>query len=588
MRRCGWKLSAGLVDVTRITSKLPHFDVCVIGGGPAGIAAALRAVDYKKRVCLVEAQRIGGADLWNGTLQSKTLWEMSKYVSRLSDDVMRRVFEDDVLIGVQKKVSDERVLRTLQEVSVTRELQLLDALRSADVKLIFGKGMFSSPYELDVHCNETGEYLALSADYYVIATGAVPHKHPYIVTDGRRVVTTNEIMQLPIPNSLVIIGAGAVGCEFASIYANLGRTKISLIDKATRVLPTVDEDVSEFIEMQLVRRGVKIHHSCTLFDMEPWGNDEKGGCVYSVRRNDADGTNPVEIYEAERALVTVGRIPNLAQLGLGNTLCKVTDGRIVVDALNRCLPHKHIYAIGDAANGAFVNLGEAQGRGAIDHMYSEKQERTIDLLSLSNLSSILFIEEELASVGLNEQQCRARNLSHIVARYGYGHLSRAIAMGNTTGFCKVIVTNDREKRLLGVCAVGAHAGSIVEVASLSIRRCDSAYELLKLTSSYPSVVQGFVECIRMILGRSACKPNTTPDMLLKVWNTPHFDRGRVYVDDVSHEEPLAERKELQRAKMINSVIDDALKERAGIMSGNNADVASSKSSDGCDGDCGGH
>ncbi|KEG13856.1 dihydrolipoamide dehydrogenase, partial [Trypanosoma grayi] len=181
------------VNVTRIVAKQSHFDLCVIGGGPAGIAAALRAVDYNKRVCLVEANRIGGTDVWNGTLQSKTLWEMAKYASRLSGNAARRVFEDDVVAGLQSKVSDARVLRTLQEVSATRERQLLEVLRAAGVQLVLGRGMFSSPYELDVRSSGTGEYNVLTADYFVIATGSTPRTHPHVVTDCHRVVTTDTI-----------------------------------------------------------------------------------------------------------------------------------------------------------------------------------------------------------------------------------------------------------------------------------------------------------------------------------------------------------------------------------------------------------
>ncbi|ORC84519.1 putative dihydrolipoamide dehydrogenase [Trypanosoma theileri] len=559
------------IKITRLAANMPHFDVCVIGGGPAGIAAALRAVDYNKRVCLVEAKRMGGADLWNGALQSKTLWEMAKYVSRLSGQASHRVFEEDVVKGLKEKVNDVRIRETLEEVSKTRERQLLDGLKAAGVTLVYGKGIFSSPHELDVHSTNTGEYHVLTADYFIIATGSVPRNHEYLVTDGRRVVTTDTIMQLPIPSSLVIIGAGAAGCEFASIYANLGRTKVSLIDKAPRILPMEDEDIALFVQNQLERRGVTMHHNCTLFDLESWEKGEKGGCIYSVRRNDEGGAvHPVETHRAELALLSVGRVPNFYGLGLENTSCKVSDGVIVVDAFNRCVPHKHIYVIGDAAaDRALVNLGEAQGRGAVDHMYSEKLARSINSSVLTNLTTVMFLEEEVACVGLNEQQCQQRNLSYMVARFDYEHLSRAIAMGETAGFCKVIVTNDREKRLLGVRAVGAHAGSIVEVASLAIRRMDSVYGLLQLTTSYPSVVQGFLECIRMILGRSSVKPNTTPRMTLNIWHPSHFERGRTYSDEMENEARSSKewntdnrQYELEMARMRHSVVEDVLRDRA--------------------------
>ncbi|CCD14049.1 unnamed protein product [Trypanosoma congolense IL3000] len=519
--------------ISHMPSTLPYFDVCVIGAGPAGIAAALRAVDYNKRVCLVEAKRIGGCDLWNGALQSKTLWEMSKYVSSLSGKAAQRVFDEATIGEIQRKLDLSRVRHALNEVSSVRETQTMELLRAAGVTTVFGKAMFSSPHELDVHSPSTNEYHVLTADYFIIATGSVPRQHEFVTVDHRRVVTTDTIMQLPIPSSLVIIGAGAVGCEFASIYANFGRTEVTIIDKARRILPKEDEDIANFVEEHLAKRGVRIHHTCTLFDLESWEESEEiGGCVYSVRHdNKTDSHNEalVETYEAERALVSLGRVPNLSGLGLENTACKVTGGQVALDVFGRCVPYEHIYAVGDAsADRGLVNLGEAQGRGAVDHIYSERPQRPVNSSLLTNLSTILFLEEEMACVGLNEEHCRALGIGYIVARFDYSHLSRAVAMGGAQGFCKVVVTNDREKRLLGVRAVGAHAGSIVEVASLAIRQSDSAYSLLKLTAAYPAVVQGFVECIRMILGRSSTKPNTTPNATLREWHPPHGKRGRGY------------------------------------------------------------
>ncbi|KAG8347151.1 Pyridine nucleotide disulfide oxidoreductase FAD binding domain [Trypanosoma vivax] len=548
------------LDVRRTSSKLHHYDVCVIGAGPAGVAAALRAVDYGKRVCLVEANRVGGCDLWNGALQSKTLWEMSKYVSSLSGEAARRIFSNVSVKEIQKMVDLSRVQETLQHVSTKRENQILEGLAAAGVKTVFGRALFSSPHELDVRSPGTSEFHVLTADYFVIATGSLPRRHDFVKVDSRCVVTTDTIMQLPIPSSLVIIGAGAVGCEFASIFANFGCTDVSLVDCMSRILPREDEDIAEFVEKSLERRGVKILHTCTLFDLEAReGGPQVGGCIYSVRRNtkrtdrcggldvigDVGATHAVETYESERALIAVGRIPNISSLGLENTACKVTDGRLALDAFNRCLPHNHIYAVGDAcADRGLVNLGEAQGRGAIDHMFSGKVRYPINSSVLTNLSTILFLEEEVGCVGLNEMQCRAQGVGYIVARFNNSHLSRAIAMGDVQGFCKVIVTNDREKRLLGVRAVGAHAGSIVEVASLAIRQNDSAYSLLKLTAAYPAVVQGFVECIRMILGRSGMKPNTTPNATLHVWHPQHTGGGSNNLDGVAL--PLVDQAQEQR------------------------------------------
>jgi dihydrolipoamide dehydrogenase len=178
---------------------------------------------------------------------------------------------------------------------------------------------------------------------------------------------------------------------------------------------------------------------------------------------------------------------------------------------------------------ALVNMGETEARLAIDHIYSTKQESKT---TIDNLSTIMFLDEEVAAVGLNEQDCRRKNIGYMMARYGYEFVSRAVAMGDTKGFIKIIVTNDRQKRVLGVRAVGPHASSIVELASLAIHNHESAYELAELMTAYPAITQGFQECLRMLLGRSILKPNVFPNLVLNSWEPSNFERGRAKVKEV--------------------------------------------------------
>jgi dihydrolipoamide dehydrogenase len=237
-------------------------------------------------------------------------------------------------------------------------------------------------------------------------------------------------------------------------------------------------------------------------------------------------TKEVVSFDVAKALICIGRDPNYSQLALSNIGVELDHGKLRVDKWGRCAPHNHIYAVGDATvDIALVNKGESEGICAINHMFSVQPE---EVTSIDNLSTIMFLDEEVAGVGLSELQCRKRNIAYCVANYGYNFVSRAVAMGNPNGFVKIIVTNDARKTVLGVRAVGAHASSVVELASLAIHRKASAYDLSEMAVAYPAVTQGFQECIRLLLGRSILKADVFPALTMSSWTPPDFGRGALY------------------------------------------------------------
>lgn len=504
-----------------------RYDVCVIGGGPAGVAAALRAADYNKKVCLIEKNsKLGGADAWNGALQSKTMWEMSYFMQRVRS-FSPRVFSKDCC-PTAVTVSEDRLQESLFLVANKRANQMKEALDHARVTVERGTAHFTNPNTVEVTQPTTAvgapaAATLVEADYFVVATGSTPRSHPMIPFDGKHVVSSDEIMMQSIPESLVIIGAGVIGCEFASIFANFGKTQVNVIEKAPRLLPNEDDDIAMLIETLLRKRGCKFHHCTKLNDLKVI--DDK-----HVRYSVESTTEPGRIteFEVERALVSIGRMPYYDGLGLTEIGCKISGSGVEVDEWDRCLPHKHIYAVGDATlNIALVNKGESEASNAIHHMYSHDCHEN---RSLSNLSTIMFLPEEVAGVGLSERQCRKDNIAHIVAKYGYDMSARSIVMGNTDGFVKIIVSNDELKTVLGVRAVGAHASSIIELASLAIHRKASAYELSEMATAYPSVAQAFQECLRMLIGRSIFKPESEAftSVRLSSWVPNDFSRGRAY------------------------------------------------------------
>ncbi len=481
---------------------MEHFDLCVIGGGPAGYAAAMRAIDLGKRTLLVERDRIGGTGIYNGALSSKTLWEIAQRVSS-TNELMRTRGREPF------RLSWEEVSKTMHEAVFERKylyachMQLLS--NGADGNGLFkherGAGKLTGPDTIRIE--RRGFTCDIKADQIVIATGSRPRVVPDIAVDEKHIFTSDGIFNIEeLPKSIVIIGAGVIGCEFATIFCNLGATRVHLIDRADRILPFEDADVSELVARNLERKGVVLHRSAKLETIKVVNGEVEYALSYSDGRT--------ETVRVEKALLSVGRTPNVE--GLGLDLAGVeTDSRtglIKVDDTRTSRPNIHV--VGDAtATNMLVNLGEMEGRHAVERIWAGRTEA----LSYDNVSTIMFLDPEVAGVGLNEQECRKRGIAYRMARIDYSCIARAIAMRRTKGFFKVLVTNDDEMRVLGMRAVGEHASSAIEAVALMMHLGTPIRELAALVHPHPSITEGVQECARMLLGRSIFKPALFADRM---------------------------------------------------------------------------
>nr|CAJ2478534.1 unnamed protein product [Leishmania braziliensis] len=514
-----------------------HFDVCVIGGGPAGIAAALRAADYKKRVCIVEKSRLGGSDLWDGALQSKTMWEYSTVMDKMRGETAIRLYGESLDRCLE--IDEVKMRRSMETVSHIREDQILAALKaSANVELMYGRATFNSNHEIQCHNKLTMDYRTITADYFIVATGSKPRKHPFVAADGRLVMTSDHIMRAPLPKSLVIVGAGVIGCEFAGIIGRLGKTKVSIIDKAPHILPWEDPDIVHMIERGMDRVGVVVHHNSDLYDMQPWEETEaeaearhpadpapQSGVQYTVMDR---STRMLTTFQVERALIAIGRVPDFSRLGIENTTVMTRGSQLHVNGFGQCVGTSHIFAVGDVATRMqVVSMGEAQARLAVDYIYGTEPKVVPNLTE--SMSSVAFLTRAVASVGYNESQCRKKGIAYIAARYSYEVMSRAVAAANTEGFVKIIVADDPERRILGVRAVGMNASTLVEIGALAIQNNQTVFDLAGRLTAYPAVSQAFQECLRSILNlpehlhtKSACGVKLTK------WAPADMDRGMAY------------------------------------------------------------
>lgn len=468
-----------------------QYDICVIGGGPSGYAAAMRGLDLGKKVLLIEKDRLGGAGIWNGALSSKTLWELSEaYKITKSIDKGFAVYDSELnyqdVVAQMRQAVNERYAQLKAQV---------DALqKSANLQFVHGTAKLKDKNTVTVAQND-GQNRAFTAHNIIIAIGSRPRYLPEIPIDEKNIVTSDGISSFEdFPKSMVILGAGVIGCEFATIFSNFGQTKVYLIDKQDRILPFEDEDISNIVAKNLEANGVTVHRNSSLKEMK----QVNGMVEYTIMCEDGRE----EIYTVEKALVSVGRVPNVENVGLQEVGMELDNrGHAVDEETQTSIPN--IYAVGDfTADIALVNIAEMEGRFAVERIYLPNPTP----MSYDNISTIMFLNPEVAGVGINELQARRNGIAYRCAKMPYKLVGRAIAQRNTTGFFKILVTDDEEMRILGMRALGNHASSTIEAMALIIKLKKGIAELADLIHPHPSITEGIQECARMLLGKSIMKP----------------------------------------------------------------------------------
>ena len=482
-------------------SNKEKYDLVVIGGGPAGYAAAMRAIDFGKKVCLIEKNLVGGAGVYNGALSSKTLWEISNTVyevNRVTRNLRSEAFS----------LSWDQVRMTLEEAMFERKFHYSCHLKLLQNKLNHGHfdfkrgaGKLLSKNEIEISDGEKIEIIA--AEHIILSTGSKPRVLPNIPVDHKYIHTSDSIEQIQnYPKSLVIIGAGVIGCEYATIFSNFGQTKVYIIDRKDRILPFEDQDVSEIVSKNLKDKGVTIHSEANLERIEVI----EGMVEYELSY--PDGSR--DVIRVEKALLSVGRTPNLENIGLENAGVMLSTTGVYVEEGDTVTNVPNIHAVGDLTGRiALVNMAEIEARYTVEKLYGNKAVA----LNYDNVCTIMFLKPEVALVGKNEQQCSRENIPYKVVKLDYSVIARAIAMRKREGFFKIIVTNDDEMRILGMRAIGEHASSAIQAVGLLIKMNAPIEALSELVHPHPSIVEGVQECVRMLLNRSIFKPVVFKDKM---------------------------------------------------------------------------
>jgi dihydrolipoamide dehydrogenase len=478
-----------------------RYDVCVIGGGPAGYAAAMRALDLKKRVILIEKNKVGGTGLYNGALSSKTFWELSKDIlstrkrlQHYSPDQHIRVEFKEILRQVREGISQRRF-------HLEGQLETLQNRKDSLLRYTKGAGKMITPNLVEITLTD-GSIEMIETENIILATGSSPRKLASIPIDEKIIVTSEGVESFDhFPRSIVILGAGVIGCEWATIFSNFGYTKVNIIDKADKILPFEDDDIIDTVEANMQRQGISVHKNSSLVKMDIVDGEVEYVLEYTDGRR--------EIHRVEKALVSIGRVPNSKNIGVENVGLEVLpNGQIANVDGKTAIPN--IYVVGDLSTDvALVNVAELEGRHVVEKMYGLTEAPLI----YNNVSTIMFVQPEVAGVGMNEKRALKEKISYKCVKIRYDMIPRAIAMRNNNGFFKILVTNDDEMKILGMRAVGVHASSAIQAVALLISMNKGVEELADMIHPHPSIIEGIQECIRMLLGKSVLKPEVFKGML---------------------------------------------------------------------------
>jgi dihydrolipoamide dehydrogenase len=468
------------------------FDLVVLGAGTGGYTAAFRAAQLGLKVALVDEAKIGGTCLHSGCIPTKALLESAALIERI-----RRAKEYGIDTG-DPVVDYARIAVRRDQVVKRLWTGLKSLIDKNKVAWIQGRGTLDGPTTVRVQMagedgtsGAAGERVLRGTDV-IIATGSRVKSLPGLKIDGKRIVTSDEVLVADtLPKDVIVVGAGAVGVEFASLFDDLG-VKVTLLEYLPSIVPAEDREVSQTLERSFTRRGITVMTNARLDIASVKAS--KTGVTAKVG---PEGKEASEL-KAELMLVAAGRAPNVEKIGLETTRAELDKGFIKVDGRMRTRD-QHLYAIGDVVGG--VMLAHTAGHEGILAAHVIAGDKDVHPIDYIQQPKATYCRPEIASIGLSEQQCQEQGIDYKVGKVPFQAIAKAVIGGEYEGFAKVIARKDNDDTL-GVHLIGPHAVDLIAEASLAFQLDATPWEIGGTTHAHPTLSEVLGEAALAVDGRS--------------------------------------------------------------------------------------
>jgi len=456
------------------------YDIIIVGSGPGGYVAAIRASQLGKKVAIVEKSELGGICLNWGCIPTKALlksaqvYQYAKEASQFGVKIGGEVAPDlDAMVKRSRSVAE----------GMSKGVQFLMKKNKIDILQGFGKLKQKGIIEVT---NAQGQKSEYQADHIILATGARSRELPQLKQDGKKIIGYREALTLPkLPASMIVVGSGAIGSEFAWFYNTLG-TKVTLVEYMPNILPLEDEEVSKQLERSFKKEGMEIFTSSSVESVKI----ENDKCKVKIK------TSGGEIEkEAEIVLSAVGITANIENIGLEELGVKTDKGKVLVDAFYRTNV-EGIYAIGDIVHGpALAHVASAEGIVCVEKIAGLNPEP----INYQNIPGCVYTMPEVASVGMTEKEAKEKGLEIKVGKFPYTASGKASAAGHKDGFVKLIF-DAKYGELLGAHMIGYNVTEMIAELVVARNLETTGHELIKSIHPHPTMSEAIMEAAAQAYG----------------------------------------------------------------------------------------
>lgn len=454
---------------------MERFDVIFLGAGSGGYVGAIRAADLGKKVCIIEERDLGGTCLNRGCIPTKALLKSAEVFHTVKESKTFGIKVDSYSYDIDGIYSwkDSVVKKLVAGVEYL--------LKSRKVVIKKGRGRIVDNETIEIETLQGKEII--QGDNIVIATGSEPAIIPTFNIDGKNVLTSDDALNLrEIPKDIVIIGAGAIGIEFATFYSTFG-TKVTIVEMMPQVVPTLkDKKVATYLQRILNKKGIEVKLGAKIESVEI-----KNGRVYST-------LSTGEILESEKVLVSIGRKLNSDNIGLENIGVKTERGRIVVDEYLRTNV-KNVYAIGDVIGGLLL-AHKAMKEGEVVAEIIAGEDKKMDYRVVP---WAIFSSPEIAACGLTEEEAKEQGIDVVTGEFPFTANGKAVSMNATDGFVKVVARKE-DKVIIGAQIIGPEASVMISELALAIQKNLKLDDVAETIHTHPTLPEAVMEATKVPLG----------------------------------------------------------------------------------------